>query len=59
LTQAFVGNSQVDRLDAKGEIQVENPTGIKVPMLGTVVDQLGVVLKSLQWRWSETASFII
>ena len=45
LYQALVGNVGTCRLDAKGEVQVVNPTRTSVPMPGTGAEQLVVVMK--------------
>jgi hypothetical protein len=42
-----VWNVGTCRPDAKGEIQVEETTRMRVPMRGTGADQLAVVLKFL------------
>ncbi len=45
LFQALLGNVGTCRLDAKGEVQVVNPTRTSVPMPGTGAEQLVVALK--------------
>ena len=47
LIRAFVWNVGTCHPDAKGEIQVEETTRMRVPMRGTGADQLVVVLKFL------------
>ena len=47
LSLALVWNVGTCRPDAKGEIQVEETTRMRVPMRGTGADQLVVVVKSL------------
>ena len=43
LIQAFMCNVGTCRPDAKGEIQVEETTRVRVPMRGTGADQLVLV----------------
>ncbi len=45
LFQAFLGNVGTCRVDVKGEVQVVNPTRMRVPMPGTGAEQLVVVMK--------------
>ena len=47
LIQALVWNVGTCRSDVKGEIQVEETTRMKVPMLGTGADHPVLVLKFL------------
>jgi hypothetical protein len=47
LVKALVWNVGTFRPDDKGEIQVEDPTRMRVPMRGTGADQLVVVMKFL------------
>ena len=45
LFQAFLGNVGTGRLDVKGEVQVVNPTSMRVPMPSTGAEQPVVVMK--------------
>jgi hypothetical protein len=45
LFQALFGNVGTCRLDVKGEVQVVNPTSMRVPMPSTGAEQLVVALK--------------
>ena len=45
LFQALFGNVGTCRLDVKGEVQVVNPTSMRVPMPSTGAEQPVVVMK--------------
>ncbi len=45
LFQALSGNVGTCRVDVKGEVQMVNPTRMRVPMPGTGAEQLVVVMK--------------
>ena len=45
LFQALFGNVGTCRLDVKGEVQVANPTSMRVPMPSTGAEQPVVVMK--------------